>query len=207
MQSGCQEQSDAKTDPRIRRTRAMLRDALSALLSTRSLEAISIQDIAEQATVNRATFYAHYPDREALLEDLIRCDFQRFLEARHVFFDGGCPSALRIVILAVYDFLRNLRSGCPKQDGHFEPFAQSVLQTQVEQVLLEGVRRAEFTGGRDPNLVAATLSWSIYGAATSALRTPPFPEAETFAGWVYEMILPILIPGATPASLAAHHPE
>jgi AcrR family transcriptional regulator len=185
----------------------MLRDALSALLATRSLEAISIQDIAEQATVNRATFYAHYPDREALLEDMIRCNFQEFLEARQVYFDGGCPSALRIVILAVYDFLRGIRRGCPKQDGHFEPFVQSVLQTSVEQVLLEGVRRAEFTGSRNPELVAATLSWSIYGAATSALRTSPPPEPATFTAWVYEMILPILIPGANAAELAAQHPE
>nr|WP_252263623.1 TetR/AcrR family transcriptional regulator [Paracidobacterium acidisoli] len=194
-------------DPRIRRTRKLLRDALSTLLATRSFEAISIQDIAEQATVNRATFYAHYADREALLADLIRCDFQRFLEERQVHFDGGCPSALRIVILAVYDFLKSLRRGCPGQHGNFEPFAQSVVQTEVEQVLLEGVRRGEFTRDRNPGLVAATLSWAIYGAAASALRQSPPPDSETFTGWVYDMVLPVLIPQNSGVSTGEHRGE
>jgi AcrR family transcriptional regulator len=177
----------------------LLRDAMSELLATRPYDAISIQDIAERATVNRATFYAHYPDREALLADLIRGDFQKFLEARQVHFDGSCPSALRVVILAVYDFLRGLRNGCTKQNRNFEPFVQSVVQAEVEQVLLEGLRRGEFARGRVPDLVAATLSWAIYGAATSALRQTPMPDAETFTNWVYEMVLPVLIPGGVAA--------
>jgi AcrR family transcriptional regulator len=46
-------------DPRVRRTRKLLQDALRSLLFERRFSRISVQDIAERATVNRATFYAH----------------------------------------------------------------------------------------------------------------------------------------------------
>jgi AcrR family transcriptional regulator len=58
-------------DPRIRRTRQLLQQALGQLLQSRSFEEITVQDIAEAATVNRATFYDHYTDKFALLEALI----------------------------------------------------------------------------------------------------------------------------------------
>ncbi|MBI4304912.1 MAG: TetR family transcriptional regulator, partial [Chloroflexi bacterium] len=45
-------------DPRVKRTRKLLHDAFDSLLSEKSFEAITVQDIAERATVNRATFYA-----------------------------------------------------------------------------------------------------------------------------------------------------
>ncbi len=44
-------------DPRVRRTRHLLHQALGNLLETKEFEKISVQDIAEAATVNRATFY------------------------------------------------------------------------------------------------------------------------------------------------------
>ena len=58
-------------DPRIRRTRQLLQGALQSLLLTRSFEEISVQEIAEAATVNRATFYDHYTDKFALLDALV----------------------------------------------------------------------------------------------------------------------------------------
>src|SRR5271157_3832447 len=55
-------------DPRIRRTRRSLQDALEKLLSEKDFDEISVHDISETATLNRATFYDHYTDKFALLE-------------------------------------------------------------------------------------------------------------------------------------------
>src|ERR1700733_756686 len=55
------------TDPRILRSRRMLMDGLARLLMKKEFEDISVQDIADEATLNRATFYLHYPDKNALL--------------------------------------------------------------------------------------------------------------------------------------------
>lgn len=191
-------------DPRIRRTRKMLREALIALLDSKPFDSISIQEIAEQATVNRATFYAHYSDREALLEDLVQSRFQELLDARQVRFDGSCPSALKTVILAVYDFLKEMVSGCSKHRRHFEPFVQSVVQAQVEQVLFTGLEKGAFQARRSPATLAATLSWAIYGAIISTLKSGEAVEPELFVDDVYALLLPLLYPeGSVPAS----HPE
>ncbi|MED1791866.1 TetR/AcrR family transcriptional regulator [Brevibacillus nitrificans] len=57
-----------KLDPRVMRTRQMLRDALVELIHEQGYEKITVQDIAKRATLNRATFYLHYRDKLDLLE-------------------------------------------------------------------------------------------------------------------------------------------
>lgn len=56
-----------KLDPRVRRTRQLLRDALVALIDEQGYEKITVQDITQRATLNRATFYLHYRDKLDLL--------------------------------------------------------------------------------------------------------------------------------------------
>src|SRR5580698_9098786 len=91
-------------DPRIRRTRLLLQQALEKLLETKEFEKISVQDITDAATVNRATFYDHYPDKFALLECMAGSRFNELLSARGVKFDGTCSSALRAIVLGVCDY-------------------------------------------------------------------------------------------------------
>src|SRR6202453_2114646 len=87
-------------DPRIRRTRKLLQGALGTLMQAKSFDEISVQDIAEAATVNRATFYDHYTDKFALLDAMIAGDFHELLHERSVHYDGSCASAAAPVILA-----------------------------------------------------------------------------------------------------------
>ncbi|WP_152622655.1 TetR/AcrR family transcriptional regulator [Archangium violaceum] len=59
-------------DPRVHRSRAMLRDALLALIRERGFDAINVQDITERAQLNRSTFYLHYRDKDELLTHIMR---------------------------------------------------------------------------------------------------------------------------------------
>ena len=61
-----------KLDPRVVRTRQLLREALVALILERGYDAISIQDITDRAGLRRATFYLHYRDKDELLLGLLR---------------------------------------------------------------------------------------------------------------------------------------
>jgi AcrR family transcriptional regulator len=60
------------TDLRVRRTNKLLWEALMAELSERTFEEITVTDICERAMVHRTTFYKHYEDKYALLEQGIR---------------------------------------------------------------------------------------------------------------------------------------
>ena len=53
-------------DRRIPRTRAMLQHALTSLILRKGYEAITIQDVCDEANVGRSTFYAHYTSKDDL---------------------------------------------------------------------------------------------------------------------------------------------
>ena len=56
-------------DRRVKRTRAAIQAALLSLMTEKSYESISVQDIIDRADVGRATFYNHFADKEDLLRD------------------------------------------------------------------------------------------------------------------------------------------
>jgi AcrR family transcriptional regulator len=55
-------------DLRVRRTRKLLIQALIDLTIEKGFSAITVQDLAGRAMVNRATFYRHYLDKYDLLD-------------------------------------------------------------------------------------------------------------------------------------------
>ena len=55
------------TDRRVQRTRKLLQDALVAMMIEKGYEGTTVQDIIDRANVGRATFYAHFADKETLL--------------------------------------------------------------------------------------------------------------------------------------------
>lgn len=204
-----------KLDPRIRRTRHLLQEALRRLLEEKEFEKISVQDITDAATLNRATFYAHYPDKFALLEESIRVSFLQLLQKRNVKFDGTCPSAFRAIILAVCDYLAGGQTLLPSKQHQFEPFLQATVIDQVREVLMEGFRRhsderisGQASGPRiSPETIAATASWAIYGAAKQWVNTASEERLaqDEFVEIAIELIQPILTAGSeesTPAEAA-----
>ncbi|WP_187274356.1 TetR/AcrR family transcriptional regulator [Paenibacillus sp. N3.4] len=62
--------SSQRIDPRVLRTRQLIRDAFIELLQEIELERITVNRIAERATINRVTFYLHYRDIPHMLERL-----------------------------------------------------------------------------------------------------------------------------------------
>ncbi|GAF07771.1 TetR/AcrR family transcriptional regulator [Paenibacillus pini] len=60
-----------KTDPRVVRTQRLLRKAMFELMEEREFEHITVQDIADRATIKRATFYLHFNDKQDLVHQCI----------------------------------------------------------------------------------------------------------------------------------------
>ena len=183
-------------DPRIRRTRQLLQDALKRLLEEKEFDKISIQDITETATLNRATFYAHYPDKFTLLEQLIRVSFLQLLEQRKVRFDGTCSSAFQAIILAVCDYLAEVQKSLSSKQHQFEPFVEATVIDQLRAVLLEGSREHPVEQSIPKEIIAATASWAIYGAAKQWVNTRERVPAEEFVAMAVKLVQPIIMAGA-----------
>ncbi len=150
-----------RLDPRVRRTRELLQGALRKLLDQKRFDDITVQDITEAATLNRATFYAHYPDKFALLGELIRVSFLQLLSQRNVHFDGTCSTAFHPIILALCDYLLEVQKSQSSDRLQFEPFVEATVIDQIRLMLLEGFRKRPQDQRRiSPEMVAATASWA-----------------------------------------------
>lgn len=57
-----------KVDRRITKSQEAIKKALIELMSEKSFDDITIQDIADRANVNRGTIYLHYLDKFDLLD-------------------------------------------------------------------------------------------------------------------------------------------
>jgi len=171
-------------DPRIRRTRQMLFQAFRDLLAVKTFDVISVQDIAERSTLNRATFYDHFTDKFALLEAMMGERFGAFINARLASNVGTCEASLRQLILAACDFLGEVSSGCQKHQRQFEPIVESRVKDMLREFLLEGLRSHQ---AKNPELKATMVSWAIAGAALQWSR-----ERKTSADQLVEAILPTL---------------
>jgi AcrR family transcriptional regulator len=192
-----QEQCD-RLDPRVRRTRQLLQDALRRLLEQKGFDNISVQDITEAATLNRATFYAHYPDKFALLEELIRVSFLQLLAQRNVRFDGTCSSAFKAIILALCDYLLEVQKSHSSDRLQFEPFVEATVIDQIRVVFLEGFRRHPQERRISQEMIAAAASWTIYGAVKQWVNTIDRAPAEDFVSVAIELVQPVLGAGLGP---------
>jgi len=155
-------------DPRVRRTKKLLQDSLRELLHEKPLNSISVQDIAERATVNRATFYAHFEDRQSLLTSVLVADLDQWLRKRLPEDAPFNSENLLVVTEAVFEYLGNVRGNCPKAAQEMEHFFGTTMQEWLYEFVLCWIKNspgARSTPGHSRETVATVLSWSIFGAA------------------------------------------
>lgn len=185
-----------RIDPRIRRTRKLIIDAFMGLMAEKDFEDITVQDIAVRATVNRATFYDHFVDKYALVDELTREGFTQTLQQRKATHALSVEDQLRHLFLTVCDYLRMLQTHCkhgPLFDSLAEARIKALLREQVRATLLE---RSGPRSHSHPQLELLTtiISWAIYGAALEWSQRPGRQPAEAFV----EEALPLIA-----ASIAA----
>ncbi len=191
-------------DPRIRRTRGLLQEAFLQLLKRKPFEEISVQDVTEAATVNRATFYAHYRDKYALLECVAAIQFKELLRDRGVFFDGTCLTAIRAIILGVCDFLSMEAAGVGSVDG-LDPHLQAAVVTVVRNMLLKGLEQMQgWPGAASREMAATSTAWALYGAVRDWFSRKDRAPAEKVVDDIYRFLLPLLNPVGDASSAAAN---
>ena len=186
LQSGHTAES---TDPRVLRSRRMLMDALARLLNEKEFDDISIQEIADEATLNRATFYLHYPDKNALLQAMTAARFRELIARRGLTFTD-CDGALRAIALGVCDYLAE-STGCPKQLSKM-PLEGSVIPV-VAGIFQQGSGKHALKSDADPELLVTTAAWAIFGAARKWYQTPDRIPAEEMAAKIEAMVKPIFL--------------
>jgi AcrR family transcriptional regulator len=160
-------------DPRVLRTRKLLKDALCDLLAEKSFQAVTVQDVAERATVNRATFYAHYVDKFDLLEHFVGDMFRDALEQALPATSACTTENLRQLVATVLNFLARFHDHCKPGVSDLQPFIEARVQRELQAFLLEWLRRlpdGDPLRGVRPEMSATVLSWAIFGAGVEFAR-------------------------------------
>jgi AcrR family transcriptional regulator len=168
-----------RPDPRVIRTRKLIRDALAALLARKNFESVSVQDIAEEATVNRATFYAHFTDKFALLEAMIRDQVADALAQGNPLSVRDTHAALLAVGTSVFSFV-GMHREC-RIDREFEPLLQRSLEAEL----------TDFLTARFGRCTALLISSAFGGAAMTWRHQAP----KSLTKPIVENIADILVHG------------
>lgn len=182
-----------KVDPRVRRTRKLLEDAFRALLAEKSFGKITVGDITERATVNRATFYAHFEDKGHLAAMMLRGDLEAALFARLTPKTRLTAESLCEVAEAIFEFMARAHGACPKGSDEFAPRFVTTLQEAIEDFLRTWLEHdpaglSAFRGA-PKEAIATGLSWSLYGAAFRWSRLRPRPPVSQAAREVIQLFV------------------
>jgi AcrR family transcriptional regulator len=182
--------SDEKLDPRVKRTRQLIEQAFKLLMTEKGFQNLSVQDITEQAGINRATFYAHFPDKYTLLDHAIRQEFHHEIEKRMLNACQFNAINLRMLVIAVCEFVDRAHGSCALSDQQFQSQVEAQVRMQIHGLISHWL---ESQPGFDNNTqtrsrAATAASWALYGLATEWSRSKRIPPVEEYA----DQVLPLL---------------
>jgi AcrR family transcriptional regulator len=179
---------EEKLDPRVKRTRQLLEQAFLNVVVEKGFQSVSVQDITEKAGVNRATFYAHFPDKYALLDYSVRQGFRQEIEKRTLNVCTFSMGNLRALIVAVCEYIAAASSHCNPPSSQFEQVMETQVKTQIQELIQKWIEKLDTDV--DPKLASTAASWAIYGLADqwNHDKNKKRPSAEKFTDEVLPLI-------------------
>ena len=183
----------SRVQRRVARTKAAIEDAFVQLVLERGYDRVAVEDITDRADLARATFYAHYPNKQAvqfsvfnrLTEDLV----QRIA-------DQGGPSNVvhRDAIQAAYkqaadmpDLYRACLSDARTRQAHL-----STLSRYAEENFRDRLKAL----GQQPRVPVPLMARAFVGAHVAVLEAWLAGELEGDVEELASMTLDLLIRGA-----------
>jgi AcrR family transcriptional regulator len=184
--------------PKSTRAHNDVLDAAAALFAERGIEGTSMDAIAQESGVSKATIYKHWPDKDALLlEAMLRIHGRGVDETIEI--DSGDLRTDLIAVLAHrpperYDTLRervtpHLLGYCARNVAFANEWRTRILQparAQMLKVLQRGMSRGELPRDLDTDIATALLigptmyGWMMKVIYGKPLVVPPVAIVEMF---------------------------
>jgi AcrR family transcriptional regulator len=179
--------NESDLDPRARRTRSMLREALEGLASEKSFTSLTIKEVTARAGLDRTTFYLHYTGLHALLEDCARVLFDQMRSEiyahKWVGFHAD-PASLEPFVASVFRHLEKhekfYKSMLGKQG---DPFFRVLFQELLSELIFEPIGLGSPAANSE---LQSGMTMRFYGAGFTGL-----------ASWWLEKGMPIPIEEAS----------
>ena len=171
-------------DVRVQRTRDALREALIDLSAGQAFEAITVRAIAAKAGVGYATFFRHYPDKEALLAAVAEGLTVDLLQVMKPLFMRGDSLAAARSLCAFVDARRSIHVAL-LASGSGEAIRSWLLPQIIETV--NATRQAPPRSTQAEIVLNHSVSATL-NLMAAWLRHPPM-TAETAANLINDLVL------------------
>jgi AcrR family transcriptional regulator len=173
-----------KTDPRVRRTLSSLHTAVLQLAAERDVTSVTIADIADRASVNRATVYQHYQGRDELLLDALETRIAELVRAA-----AACPltQPLDRVPPQLHELLRHVESNERLYRRMLGPTGSALFICRLREVLADEVA-AQLADVAHRELRAHYLAGALVGLVSRWLIAPARPSVEETAEVVWQLL-------------------
>lgn len=132
-----------KIDLRIIKTRKAIKESFLTLIQTKGYDRITIQDIADQAIINRNTFYLHYVDKPDLMEklciehiDLLNVCLPEYIEDVQNQDPSFMVIALKNLFLVIEEHIVFFRTMLTYE---IQPSFSSYLKEHFKKIILSGI--------------------------------------------------------------------
>ncbi len=180
----------SREDKRVRRTKNLLRQALTRLMRQKEFQSITVTDVVREADINRGTFYAHYRDvydlREKIESGLI-ADFRLMLEGiRH-----DSAGSLHTVLEKAVDYLEENREVVI---GLIRIKGADGFNSKLIKVIEEYYQVPDKCKELEASYSARFIATGVVGALEKWISEPePLPKEEMSA--LMEKLIAPLLPG------------
>lgn len=142
-------------DPRAIRTRQLIIDAFNALIATKDFNQITIKEITERATINRATFYAHFLDKYELLDIVLSEQLEALMEENFRDYTQLDEVAVTHMFEAIIHVHEMLHMHCRRGYNTFTQMIEDKAKIQLKLIIRPLVA---------DDMQAMLISWALYGA-------------------------------------------
>ena len=144
-------------DPRATRTRELITSAFGQLITTKNFDQITVKDITNLATINRATFYRHFLDKYELVDVMLSEKIEEIMNMHFNCLEELNEHVIVKMFQSISQIQKCLYTNCRLD---YDPFAQ-MIEEKIKENLSVIVDRSVQT---DHHLKATMFSWALYGA-------------------------------------------
>lgn len=155
-------------DPRAVRTKNLIKESFVKLLEEKDFKYITIKDITTKATINRATFYAHYIDKYILLEELIVDCFEEMLPIEISSAINLTEDIIKELILFLYEYNISFYQTRKIDSTSIASTVDNLLKLKIDDLIekiLKNMEGRDELGCKDTNILVKLISSSIYSCA------------------------------------------
>lgn len=170
-------------DKRIAKTKRSLKKALTEMLERENFEHISITELCRRAEVSRITFYSHYSDKYALLDDI----FNDMLEIGTKDYnrrqkENNPSGRLTAGYVNMLDSILHLYYGRFDFFQHTDPETNPYLASRMYSIILETVEmhtlhiKKQLHLKYSPKKIAGFVCFGMFGFINGAHNEKVPPE-------------------------------